>query len=333
MDTPCETGVRARPGRDGLTLERINIGSYGEVPDRWPYDNDTPRGSIPRNENYVAGSYTLYDKAEVWADNAGRLYEEGIQRRWVPASDINWLACKSDDPRLEAAMRQLSTSLSETSFVLCQAVSAWFEQISYGFHEVKAFLANQGFDLMRHAECFRKRALWSGKLGLETPGTFNRTVVGQMKYTGMVAQVHVLAESFLLSLYAHGDRLAPTAEDARIFRRCLQDVARHVAYGTEQLRYLLQERPGELTKTTILFDLGESMLAKDLADDTPYTEALVTLLGKGDDDEGRRRLASLRRHQVESYQRRLVWIGIDKTTRLHPLFAGWVAQPTTRRPR
>src|SRR5688572_14819830 len=44
METPNETGVRARPGPNGLTLEAINVGSYGEVPDRWMYDNDTPRG-------------------------------------------------------------------------------------------------------------------------------------------------------------------------------------------------------------------------------------------------------------------------------------------------
>ena len=33
--------VRAVPGEHGLTLKAINIGRYGEVPDRWPFTDDT----------------------------------------------------------------------------------------------------------------------------------------------------------------------------------------------------------------------------------------------------------------------------------------------------
>jgi hypothetical protein len=31
-----ERGVRARPGKKGLTIDAINVGSYGVVPEYWP---------------------------------------------------------------------------------------------------------------------------------------------------------------------------------------------------------------------------------------------------------------------------------------------------------
>jgi hypothetical protein len=34
--------------------------------------------------------YSIYEKAELWSDNSADLYEEAIQRRWRPATDIDW---------------------------------------------------------------------------------------------------------------------------------------------------------------------------------------------------------------------------------------------------
>lgn len=326
MDTPNETGVRARPGEHGLTLEAINVGSYGVVPDRWMYDNDTPRGTIPANDNYIAGSYSIYDKVDCWADNAGRLYEEGIQARWVPASAIDWNACRSDDARLEEAMKQLATSLSELNYVLCQGIARWYEAISYGYHEVKAYIACQGFDLMRHSEAFRKRALWTGRgLGVQTPGNFNRELVGAMRFQGAVANINVLAASFLSTLYESGAALGPTAEDAHLFDLCRRDLARHLEFGIEHLRQYLEKKPEELPRVTLLFDVGEARWARDFMKDTEFEEALIVLLGKGDREVGLRELAALRRQQVLDYQERLKLIGIDKSVRINRLFAAWAA--------
>jgi hypothetical protein len=318
--------VRARPGPDGLglTLEAINVGSYGEVPDKWVYDNDTPRGSRPANENYIAGSYSIYDKADCWADNAGRLYEEGIQARWVPASAINWNECRSEDTNLEAGMRQFATSLSELSYVLCQGMARWYEEISYGYHEVKAFIACQGFDLMRHSEAWRKRALWTGLgLGKQAPGNFYRELVGEMRFQGAVAHVNVLAASFLATLYDFGEALAPTEEDKKLFRLCRQDIDRHLQFGVEHLRYHLEQKPQELPRITLMFDIGEARWARDLSRDAEFEESLIVLLGKGDREVGLRELAALRKQQVTDYQERLRQIGIDKSVRIHPLFGAW----------
>jgi hypothetical protein len=174
---------------------------------------------------------------------------------------------------------------------------------------------------MRHAEAWRKRSLWTGRgMGVQSPGNFNRELVGEMRFQGAVAHINILAASFLSAIYRAGEALAPTAEDRRLFQLCLGDVSRHIEFGVEHLRYFLQCRPQELPKLTLLFDIGEGRWARDLSRDTEFEESLIGLLGKGDREVGLRELAVLRRDQVLSYQENLRKIGIDKTVRINPLF-------------
>ena len=47
MNIPTEWGTRAKPTKRGLTLDAINIGKYGDVPDVWEHQTELPRGAIP----------------------------------------------------------------------------------------------------------------------------------------------------------------------------------------------------------------------------------------------------------------------------------------------
>src|SRR2546426_7751151 len=89
MKVPTEWGMRVRPGKKGLTVGMLNVSTYADIPDVWPYHSEMPRGASP-----LAGvppmGYSIYEKAELWADNAADLYEEAIQRRWRPSTDIAW---------------------------------------------------------------------------------------------------------------------------------------------------------------------------------------------------------------------------------------------------
>src|SRR3989304_264209 len=87
-----EIGMHAKPGPNGLGMPEINISTYGHVPDHWPYENDTPLGSHPTPGSYAPGSYSVYDKSEVWAEDVDVLYEQAIRERWAPATDIKWAA-------------------------------------------------------------------------------------------------------------------------------------------------------------------------------------------------------------------------------------------------
>ena len=79
--SPAEAGLKATPGADGLRLRDINIGSYGVVPDTWTLQNDAPRGTESTGQ-IIPAAYSIFDKAEVWSENAVDLYEEAIKHRW-----------------------------------------------------------------------------------------------------------------------------------------------------------------------------------------------------------------------------------------------------------
>ncbi len=87
-----EWGTRAKPGnlQAGLTIDDINIGLYGHIPDRAEGRNRIPRGAIPLKGVTDVGGYSVCDAHRLWSDQAGQLYEEAIQWRWQTATDLPW---------------------------------------------------------------------------------------------------------------------------------------------------------------------------------------------------------------------------------------------------
>ena len=62
--------------------------------------------------------------------------------------------------------------------------------------------------------------------------------------------MHLLGEGIVLSLFRAGEASSPSPVEEQIFRLCMQDEARHVAYGTMHLRYRLEgTRPWPRTST------------------------------------------------------------------------------------
>jgi len=135
--------VKVLPGSDGLTLERIMVGRYGEVPEHWPHLTDFPRGASSGGPTMFAASYSLNDKADVWADNAAALYEQAIRERWASATEVPWETLTPLSDEVEAAVCQVCTALSEDGFAAQQVIGRWLERIAYGFLEVKSFLARR----------------------------------------------------------------------------------------------------------------------------------------------------------------------------------------------
>ena len=90
MKDTRQWGTRATPTAHGLTIDGINVGLYGEIPEESREMTRMPRGSfatpgIPRLDNY-----SVNRKDELWSDNSAWLYEEAIQRRWNAMQDIPW---------------------------------------------------------------------------------------------------------------------------------------------------------------------------------------------------------------------------------------------------
>src|SRR5712692_1372421 len=177
MKVPTEWGMRVRPGKKGLTVGMLNVSTYADIPDVWPYHSEMPRGAFP-----LAGvppmGYSIYEKAELWADNAADLYEEAIQRRWRPSTDIAWNTIEPLADEIERAMCQLCTHMCERALLSGDIIGRWLPEMSYGYHEVKLYLSTAAYDAAQHFEVFRKRALSNGGgMGMQSPGYFHRAII------------------------------------------------------------------------------------------------------------------------------------------------------------
>ncbi|MEE8422414.1 MAG: hypothetical protein V3S31_06525, partial [Dehalococcoidia bacterium] len=65
-------GTRAKPAnlQAGLTIDDINIGLYGHIPDHAEGRNRIPRGAIPLKGVTDVGGYSVCDAHRLWSDQA-----------------------------------------------------------------------------------------------------------------------------------------------------------------------------------------------------------------------------------------------------------------------
>ena len=309
--------VRAVPGEKGMTLEAINIGRYGVIPDYWPYVDDTPRGASPGGPVTFASSYSINDKADVWSENAAALYEQAIQERWTSAADIPWATLTPLPNVQERAIDQICTRLSEQGFATQQVIGRWLEKIAYGYLEVKSFLATQLYDNGRHCEVFRKRALANGGgLGVESPGIWNRGLIDALKWTEAVVGMNILQGSATIILLEALEEALDSEADRTICRLVARDQRRHLAYGIGHLAYHLEKRPDRRDQLNVGFFRAEAAYTADLGADRPFLEALVIVLGGAAGEEaGWRRLLDLQERQAEEYLQSLDQAGMTEHRR------------------
>jgi hypothetical protein len=302
---PTERPPRPKIGDEGFTLKLADYGSYGDAPDHWPYESDMPRGAYPTSNTGLPAPYSIYEKYEVWADNSADLYELAIKEQWKPATEISWNSIEALPEHVELALDQIFSNISEQQYNSLQVMGGWFQEISYGFHEVKLYLSTQVFDQARHVEAFRKRALSNGGgLGVQTPGFFNRAVYAGFKFSEYVTYVNIIRASFLLALCEFSDKLARSQADRQLFDNMANDLRRHLAFGIAHLKHYAQQQPYKRRNIHAWLDRGEMMMAADLKRDKPLREAFI--LAMGDTIvEGKENLKALRQAQLTKYLRTL----------------------------
>ncbi len=243
LEPGTEWGVRARPGRRGLTVDEINVGSYGQAPDTSSEWTLRPRGAAAR-DGAPRMAYRVRDKADIWSENASLLYEEAVQRQWSSATDIPWETLRPLPDRVERAMCQFCTFLTEVEFIAGDVPGQWLGRISNDHYEVKLFLASQVMDEARHLDVFRKRALANGGGLLLSSGNAGlRIVMDSKDFTEMSSILHVQGEGLVQSIFRMGEYIANNEAEKRIFRLAAQDESRHVAFGVMHLKYILETQP------------------------------------------------------------------------------------------
>jgi hypothetical protein len=310
----------------GLTIGAINVGAYGEVPDYWEDRTRMPRGAFspPNHTAASIGGYYLRHKTDFWADNAAELYEEAISRRWSSAESIPWERCRGLPDDVEIALCQVSTELSQQASIEIEVVSSWLQWMSYGYHEVKLFLATENFDAGRHFELFRKRALVNGGgLGLESPGQVNRLLLeSRAGWTETSLLLHIFRGIFTRTVYRYLSAYAPSEVERLIGLRATQDKSRHIAYAMQHLKYAVNHIRGLERNLNAGLQQAELVAARDDADPVLW-EALACAFGGGvrGMNAGMDLVRRLRRDYVRDYLRHLDWIGVDHRPALAPNFA------------
>ena len=309
-----EWGVRAKPTKHGLRIGDLNVGIYGEIPDHWEEQTRMPRGAYPMPGVPPIG-IALRSKRELWADNAADLYEEAIQRRWAPATDIPWHTIEPLPDDVEAAMCQLCTELSQVANVEFETIGSWLQHMSYGYHEVKLFLATEMFDAGRHHEAFRKRALSNGGgLGLESRGEVNRMILeskGGWSETSLL--LHLLRGTFIMAVYRYGERYANNPAEKTLFGLAMQDKARHLAYGFQHLRYAVAHKDDKAMIFNQLLGIGERIFARELKEPA-LLEPMAIVFGGGIEGArvGMERVHRMMGDWARSYLSAAEWIGVPR---------------------
>lgn len=317
-----ERGITAKPGRKGLTLDEINLGSYGDVPDFSRNYTARPRGAGARADTPRTGVH--WDaKAESWSASVGMLYEEAVARQWSSATDIPWDQLTPLSDELERAMAQLCTFLTQVEFIAGDLPGRWIKHISPDHYEVGLFLGTQIMDEARHEDVFRKRALANG-MGMLQAGIGATSLLQIQDFTEMAAILHLVAEGFVQSLFRLGELIGQNEAEKRMFRLAAQDESRHVAFGVTHLKYTVETQPERREEFHHYLDRQEGLLGNTQAGLTTggaSAEALAVLLGGSVEkmDDGYKKLLSIRKRQINEYMHRLEVVGLgDRRERMNP---------------
>ena len=329
MNDTQEWGVRVQPGKHGMTMRGLNVGSYGEVPEYSTDMSRRPRGASPVPGVPRTDFYALSSKVDIWADNAVDLYEEAIQRRWMAHADVPWDELTAMPGELGLAMGQLCTELAQQASIETDVIGNWLHKMNYAYHEVKTFLATEIFDTGRHYSAFRQRALANdGALGLESSGHINRRLVEvRAGWTEAALYLYIIRGPLTLLLYRYGEAYAYNPTDKYLFRRCLEDKARHMAYGMTHVKYAVEHQDEGFAKgLSNLMQGVEHDVGLELKDPVLW-EALAIIFGGGlaNISAGMEVVKDLQKRYIEEYLARMEWVGIPKTeNNLSPVLASYL---------
>jgi hypothetical protein len=314
--------VNAASEKRGLTYLDLNEGSYGY--DALPEIPRGPRGAAPRGAGYDVANQAdlgpeLNLKSDVWAYKVASFYEEAVSRQWDATTDVPWadLARYERPEEVEIAFAQLCTFFTEVEMIATDLPAKWCWRMNNQFHEVKGFIATQAIDEARHAEVFRKRAL-AGGVGLmqALPQAEHslKAILETDTYSEASAFMHLLAEGNVLTMFRFSEFISPTPVDKRMFQLVMQDEARHVSYGMQHLRWILDNTPERREQLHAALDEAENFSLSQF--DSSLFEAMIVLAGKGTSPEQIKRgieiVGTLQVKQIEEYFGRLRRAGFEE---------------------
>jgi TusA-related sulfurtransferase len=277
-------------------------------------------GLAPRGARIESGgpefAFTLRHKRDVWARELGSIHKQAAAWQWSASRDIPWDQLPLLAPELEGAVAQIMTFLTENEFAALYVPARFLARIHPHYREVVEVLAMQIADEARHAEAFTRRAE-AGGAGLGTTATSGQfslqTLLEEPDFTTATFLLCVMGEGTFLALLKFLGEYAPDPVTAHMARLAHRDEARHVAFGTEHLRYVLEREPERRSSLIAAVERRSRVLAS-VSGLSPYVhDALVILAGGGVSPTqariGAGRVAELHREMDRTRRERLQSIG------------------------
>jgi len=306
----------ARMGRWRGAEQAGTAGGVVEVaPGNW--------GLAARGATVEAGApafeFPLHKRADLWADEAARLYTQAAAAQWDPSTAIPWDAPCDLPVEVEDAVVQVMTYLVENETAALIIPAKFAAQIHPHFREVMQLLAIQAADEARHIEVFTRRILLRrSHPGLSTTGgqTSLKTLVDEPDFTLVSFLLSVLGEGSFLSLLWFLHEHAPDLITREIARLAAQDEARHVAFGLAHLARHTAEDPTLRARLAMAVHRRHDALAYTAGLNEEVFDALILLAaGSWEHDairNGWERVQKLQRDMDEGRQKRLVRLGFDE---------------------
>jgi len=256
----------------------------------------------------------------VWAYNIEGYYEDAMTRQWNATTDIPWAELQETElpEEIGKAYAQLLTFLTEVEMIATDVPAKWMGRLNADFFEVKNFIATQAMDEARHAEIFRKRALSTG-WGLMRASAHNEFNLKFLRDADSFAEaslaLHLQAEGMVLTLFRFSEYISPTEGDKKLFRLVMQDEARHVGYGMQHLKWVLDHFPERRELIHRHLDEAENFVF-GAGYATEVMEPFIILSGKGlkkeNVAEGVRITLAFQMKQTEEYFERLSKCGLPE---------------------
>jgi hypothetical protein len=283
---------------------------------------DPSWGLAPRGAQVETGgprfSFTLREKREVWAERLTSIYKQAVANQWSAARDIAWADLPKHPEPLEDAVSQIMTFLTENEFAALYVPARFIPRIHPHYREVVEVLALQIVDEARHAETFTRRAEAGGRgLGISAvSGQLSlQTLLEEPDFTTATFLLCVMGEGTFLTLLKFLETYAPDAVTATLARLAHRDEARHVAFGTEHLRYVLDREPERRSSFVGAVEHRSRMLAS-ISGLNPYvSDALVIYAGGSISPQqirvGAKRVAGLHRDMDAQRRERLSSLGFS----------------------
>jgi TusA-related sulfurtransferase len=277
---------------------------------------DPQWGLAPRGARLETGgpvfAFTLRHKRDIWAQELASIYKQAVANQWSAARDVPWQDLPKLPPELESAVCQVMTFLTENEFAALYVPARFIPRIHPHYREVVEVLAVQIVDEARHAEAFTRRAEVGGS-GLGTSAVSGQlslqTLLEEPDFTTAAFLLCVMGEGTFLTLLNFLEEHAPDPVTAALARLAHRDEARHVAFGMEHLRYVLEREPERRSSLAIAVERRSRMLSA-VSGLSPYVhDALTVLAGGGISPrqvrDGAHRVAALHRELDRARRERL----------------------------